>query len=178
MGREIVHKKIVRVVHEEVKSVHHFSVIPNERHFYGLLDKFHKTLSRLLFFLKQLYLHLLFRLLEQEVSFANNLLASFEGLVDLSCLLEHRHVVSVQEFLLLLHKKLLTDVSFVIKFFRLLLHVYKIGIFEKLRKLIHLLLLKLSQLFVEALEEVHYAFSKLVLQVEPLALLNLETRVH
>ena len=71
---EVVHEQVVRIVDEEMKSIHHFAVVADERHFNRLLDDFRDCLLRSLLLLQELDLHLLFGFLEEELGLADDLL--------------------------------------------------------------------------------------------------------
>ena len=62
MRREIIHKQVMRVVHEEMQCVHHFSIVADEWHFNGLLDDLGNGGLGFGFFLQEFNLHLLLTL--------------------------------------------------------------------------------------------------------------------
>ena len=84
MRTEIVHEQVVRVVDEEMKCVDHFPVVAYQWHLDRLFDYFRYCLLGPLLLLEQLNLHLLLRLLQEELGLPNDLLAFLESFLDLT----------------------------------------------------------------------------------------------
>ena len=79
---------------------------------------------------------------------------------------------------MLLTEEFSTDIGLLVKFFRLQLYVYEVGIFKQAGEFIQLLLLENLKLLVQRVEEVDNTFSKLILQVELFALGDLLTTLN
>ena len=149
VGAEVVHEQVVGVVDEEVEGVDHLTVVADQGHLYGLLHDLGDGLLGPLLLLQQLNLHLLFGLFKEELGLADHLLALLQGLLDLTRLLQHAHVVPVRELILLLLEKLGADISFLVEFLRLELHVDEVGILQKAGKFVQFLLLQEFKLLVK-----------------------------
>ena len=170
---EIVHEQVMCVVDKEVQCVHHLTVVADEGHLDGLFyDLRYRLLSSLLF-LKKLNLHLLLRLFKEELGFANDLFALFQCLLNLAGLLKHADIIAIRELLLLLLEESSADVCFLVELFSLELNVDEVSLFEKTGKLIKLGLLKNFKLLVKRIEEVNNTLTKLILEIELLALNDL-----
>ena len=64
----------MRVVNEKVQRVDHLLVVADERHFQVLVDHLLQLRLGLFLLMNQLYLTLLLRLLQEEVSVTNDLI--------------------------------------------------------------------------------------------------------
>ena len=102
------------VVDKEVQRVDHLSIVPYKWHFNRLFNDFRNGLFCLLLLLKELNLHLLFAFFEEELRLADNLFALFQSFVNLGCLLEDAHIVSIKEFGLFLLEELGAEVSLLV----------------------------------------------------------------
>ena len=87
MSAEIVHEQVVRIVDKEVKSVNHLAVVADQGHLYRLLHNLGYGLLGSLLLLKQLDLHLLFGLFQEELGLPDDLLALLQSLLNLIGLL-------------------------------------------------------------------------------------------
>lgn len=119
------------IVDKEVKSVHHFSIIANQGHLDSLLNDLGYGLLCSLLLLQKLHLHLFLGFFEKELSLSNHLFTFLQSFLNLIGLLQNADIVAIRELVLLLSEKLCADVSFLIQFFRLKLHVDEVCVFEK-----------------------------------------------
>ena len=118
-------------------------------------------------------MHLLLRLFKEELGFANDLFALFQCLLNLAGLLKHTNIITIGEFLLLLLEEPSADICFLVELLGLELNVDEVSLFEKTGKLIKLGLLKNFKLLVKRIEEVNNTLTKLILEIELLALNDL-----
>ena len=139
VGPEVVHKQVVRIVDEEVKSVQHFLVVAYERHLQVLVDYLLQLLLGFVFLVDELDLSLLLGLLEEEVGVSNDLIGLLLYLLDVRNLGQELGVVLLVVLNAFLGEELLAHISPLVKFLGPQLHVDEVGLFQNLVHFVHLL---------------------------------------